>query len=234
MDSWKRVFEYRFYYKLRSLPFVRAIYLFGSRAKGVAQERSDIDLALMCAQGTTDEQWMKVCAVLAEADTLLPIDCVRLDTLQDERLREEIERTKQVLFERKEGVTYSWYERFLDLGEALDKFDGVLQQDDTGYPYTREAAIQIFEYTLELFWKVLKKVCLEEGVSADSPRAALTNAYTLKLIDSEQVWLKMLDDRNRTSHTYQQPIAVEIYQHLKEYVVAMKESYRNLKLRYGL
>ncbi|MFQ2722848.1 nucleotidyltransferase family protein [Aeromonas caviae] len=70
--------DYQFLQALARLPFVEAIWLFGSRARGEQRERSDIDLAIECP-GACEAQWQQVLAIIDEADTLLPIDCVRLD-----------------------------------------------------------------------------------------------------------------------------------------------------------
>lgn len=70
--------DYQFLQALARLPFVEAIWLFGSRARGEQRERSDIDLAIECPSAS-EVQWQQVLAIVDEADTLLPIDCVRLD-----------------------------------------------------------------------------------------------------------------------------------------------------------
>ena len=99
--------------------------------------------------------------------------------------------------------TYIWYDLFLDLGEALDKFSSVLNVKVVDFPYAIEATIQIFEYSFELYWKVFKKICLDEGLEVNSPRTALQQAYALELIENEKVWLEMMEHRNLTVHTSQ-------------------------------
>ncbi|WP_410526187.1 nucleotidyltransferase domain-containing protein [Rickettsia endosymbiont of Urophora cardui] len=44
----KDIKSYLFMEKLESLPFIEEIWLFGSRARGDNNERSDIDLAIIC------------------------------------------------------------------------------------------------------------------------------------------------------------------------------------------
>ena len=86
------VLPYRFIDDLKALPFVQAIYLFDSRARGDARPRSDIDLAIQCP-GATIQQWQQVLNVVEQADTLLAIDCVRLDEeAPDSDLRRQAER----------------------------------------------------------------------------------------------------------------------------------------------
>ena len=68
---------YKFIEQLKALPFVDEIWLFGSRARGDHQERSDIDLAIICSTAN-DIDWLKVIDIVEDADTLLKIDCVRV------------------------------------------------------------------------------------------------------------------------------------------------------------
>ena len=75
--------KYQFISKLKNLPFVEKVLLFGSRARGTQQSRSDIDLAIVCPTATKD-QWREVLEIIDDADTLLRIDCVRFDTIDDE------------------------------------------------------------------------------------------------------------------------------------------------------
>ena len=232
MDASIDVKNYAFYYDLRTLPFVQEIWLFGSRSKGSATERSDFDLAIICPDATEDE-WQKIRALVEETDTLLKIDCIRFDTLNDDRLRREIEKSKVVLFKRVPN-NFSWYDIFLDLGEALVRFENVLKEEPAKAPYRVEAAIQIFEYTFELYWKLLKKVCIQQGLDATSPRNTLEQAYSIKLIDHESSWIKMLDDRNLTSHTYRYPLAYAIFERCKVHSVTMRENYEKLKQQFGL
>jgi uncharacterized protein len=92
---------YAFIDQLQALPFVEAIYLYGSRARGDHRPKSDIDLAIVCP--TADiKQWQEVLDIIDDADTLLEIDCLRFDELAaDDRLRQNIERDKKVIYERR-------------------------------------------------------------------------------------------------------------------------------------
>ena len=147
-----------FFYKLRTLSFVEEILLYDSRAKGQNTERSDIDLAIVCPEASKTD-WQTVRDIIDHADTLLKIDCLRLDQLEDARLREAIYATKVVLFKRVKN-TYVWYDLFLDLGEALDKFSEVLKVKAVDFPYAVEATLQVFEHSFELYWKLFKKYAL--------------------------------------------------------------------------
>lgn len=80
--------------------------------------------------------------------------------------------------------------------------------------WTRDAAIQRFEFTFELAWKAVARLARVEGIEAPSPRQALRAAMRLGWIEDDPAWLAMLDDRNRTSHTYNEATAEAIYSRL--------------------
>lgn len=92
--------QYAFFKKLKSLTFIKKIILFGSRARQDNKERSDIDLAIECPD-VTDRQWQVILDIIDDADTLLNIDCVRLDTLDDQNpLKKAIEREGIILYQK--------------------------------------------------------------------------------------------------------------------------------------
>jgi len=77
---------------------VRRVVLFGSRARGEAHPRADVDLAVDAPQATRRE-WIRLTEIVEEADTLLPIDLVWLEEAPDE-LRARILAEGRTLFER--------------------------------------------------------------------------------------------------------------------------------------
>ena len=81
-----------------------------------------------------------------------------------------------------------------------------------------DATIQRFEFTIELFWKLLKVILESKGVEVQYPKDVLREAFKGHLIDDEEQWLSMLKDRNLTSHTYDEKLAHEVYERIKGYV----------------
>lgn len=75
----------------------------------------------------------------------------------------------------------------------------------------RAAAIQGFEFSFELGWKLLQERLREEGVAVATPRATLRAAGDAGLIDSVERWLDYLEARNLTSHTYNERVAERVY-----------------------
>ncbi|MFQ5431139.1 MAG: HI0074 family nucleotidyltransferase substrate-binding subunit [Nitrospinota bacterium] len=99
---------------------------------------------------------------------------------------------------------------------ALTRLDEVLRQEKN--EFMRDAAIKRFEFTFDLSWKLIK-ACLEElsGIICASPKACIREAYKQSLIEYDDRWLEMTDDRNRTAHLYRVEMADEIYGKLDAY-----------------
>lgn len=86
---------------LSSFDEVKSVILFGSRAYGDANTRSDIDLAIS-APGINPRRWLDIKPVAEEAPTLLPITLVRLENSPCE-LRDRVLKEGVVLYEQEKG-----------------------------------------------------------------------------------------------------------------------------------
>jgi predicted nucleotidyltransferase len=84
--------------QLSAEPSVRRVILFGSRARGDAEARSDVDLAVE-APGASARDWLRLVDMAEDADTLLAIDLVRLEEAPSD-LRQRIEAEGLALYER--------------------------------------------------------------------------------------------------------------------------------------
>jgi nucleotidyltransferase substrate binding protein (TIGR01987 family) len=89
----------------------------------------------------------------------------------------------------------------------------------------QQGLIQAFEFTHELAWKVLKDFLESKGVteiygSKDATRAGFANG----LIEDGDDWMAMIENRNQTSHTYNEDLADEISRAiLTQYVPAFEK-----------
>jgi nucleotidyltransferase substrate binding protein (TIGR01987 family) len=232
----KDLHAWTFIDRLKELPFVEGIWLFGSRARGDATQRSDIDLAIVCPTATQVE-WAEILAIQATADTLLKLDCIRFDALKrDDPLRANILKFKKILYTREEKMRdIFWKDSFLSLGQAIQRLADVLHHPEVEKnDYMRDATIQRFEFVIELFWKILKKCLTYEKIDAVTPRDVLAQSYQFQLIDHEAVWLSMLDDHNKTSHAYKQAEAERVFKAIQTYLPVFEETYQKLKLKYAL
>ncbi len=92
----------------------------------------------------------------------------------------------------------------LALNEPLDEF-------------VRDACIQRFEYTFELAWKLAKRALEYQGIISVSPRTVFRDCGQQGLISDVELWLRFLDDRNLTTHTYNEKTAHDVYETAKEF-----------------
>ena len=128
-----------------------------------------------------------------------------------------------------------WKDNFTALGKAINRLKEVITSTGPDeHDYMRDASIQRFEFVIELFWKTLKKILHHEKENTTTPRDTLSKAYQYKLIDSEDIWLNMLDDRNNTSHAYDEEKAKIIFEHIKSYLPILETTYNSLKDKYKL
>ena len=95
----KTKLNYSFIQRLTELPYINHIYLYGSRARGDHRPRSDLDLAIECPQAS-NQDWQHILEIVEDADTLLNIDVLRYDQLQEGLLKENIDRDKKIIMYR--------------------------------------------------------------------------------------------------------------------------------------
>lgn len=83
----------------------------------------------------------------------------------------------------------------------------------------RDAAIQRFEYSFETVWKSAQQILLVEGIEANSPRSAIRFSRSVALLSDAQAedGMRMLSDRNLTSHTYKSTLAKEVFGRLADH-----------------
>jgi len=115
------------------------------------------------------------------------------------------------------------------LDTALTRLEGALAQPVN--EFVRDSAIQRFEFTFELFWKSLKTYAEESGVEVYSPRDSVRTAFQLGVIQEDPDWFRMLEDRNLTSHTYNEATAERIYSHLPVYLHFIRQAQAELTRR---
>lgn len=120
-----------------------------------------------------------------------------------------------------------------DLVTKKEKLKNAVQRLDEAVEYYKESpndikrdgAIQRFEFCAELSWKTIRLYLIDQGfLDVKGPKSVLREAYSYDIIDDEDVWIAILDDRNLTSHVYDEKTADEIFQRIKnEYLPVFKK-----------
>lgn len=79
----------------------------------------------------------------------------------------------------------------------------------------RDAAIQRFEFCVELAWKSAKKIM---GTSTSAPKQVIREMAQNQLITDVDLWLSAIDHRNLSSHTYNEILAEQVYQFAQSFL----------------
>jgi len=105
---------------------------------------------------------------------------------------------------------------------------------DRVYRTYRDSMIQRFEFNVDLFWKYVKRYLKDELkmiLKVEGPKPSIREACKAKLIteqDTETI-LKMIDDRNMSSHIYKEEIANQIAEKISEYYDLMTKYVEKLE-----
>jgi|SRR3989338_10610745 len=121
-----------------------------------------------------------------------------------------------------------WRQRFQNFEKAFLQLAESLQiQNPTNTE--RAGLIQFFEVTFELAWKTLKDHLESQGFQVASPRATLKQAFQSNLIENGHVWMEAMEDRNLTTHTYNETNAKQIEEAIRtQYFPILEALHRKL------
>ena len=100
--------------------------------------------------------------------------------------------------------------------KSLARLAEILKEEKTAI--TRDAAIQRFEFTVELAWKSTQHFLRDQKIICRSPKECLQESFKFGLVQDDPLWIKMIDDRNLAAHTYNEQVADEIYGRLSGYL----------------
>jgi len=110
-----------------------------------------------------------------------------------------------------------WLQRFSNFKKAFGQLDSAVQLCQTRdlSDLEKQGLIQAFEYTYELSWNTIRDYFRWQGnANIAGSRDAIREAFANGLIEDGEGWMRMLKDRNRTSHTYNEETAREILENI--------------------
>lgn len=117
-----------------------------------------------------------------------------------------------------------WQQRFANYRKALARLTEAveLRRQRPLSDLERQGLIQAFEFTHELAWNTFKDIAEYQGAtgllgSRDATRYAFKNG----LIEDGEGWMKMIESRNLSTHTYQETIAQELEQRIVDSYFAL-------------
>ena len=199
------------------------IILFGSRARGDHRPTSDIDIAVY---GMPEKNKGYFAWDVDDLPTLLQFDIVHITDATDPKFLANVEKDGVLLMDKLQKKYTKLCDAVKRLHEALDDYQ------TTPIASVRDGAIQRFEFCYELAWKTLREYLLDlhvvEGVN--NPKGVFREAYANKLIENEQQWVALGNDRNLTSHLYDESTAVAIFERISgQYIKLFDQLIEKLK-----
>ena len=177
------------------------IYLYGSQADGTAGKTSDIDIAY---EDKNCKNHHLIIDEVEQIETLIKIDVKNIANA-DQRFYNRVKSTGKVLYSatkklRSEDALYNF-------SNALKKFIEVVEnekfyQNEGLSDIYLDVLVKRFEFTYEMAWKALKRYLDFIGIAATNPRMVFKEAYAQQIITNEDIWLDMIEQRNLSSHIY--------------------------------
>jgi len=88
-------------------------------------------------------------------------------------------------------------------------------KDSANYKIARDAAIQRFEFCIELSWKVSAKIL---GSSSTTAKPVIREMAQNQLISDPNLWFDFIEARNKSSHSYDEDIAKQVYEAAEQFL----------------
>lgn len=125
--------------------------------------------------------------------------------------------------------------KFENFSRTLENLEIAAQKEN--YSLLEETGlIAMFEICFEQSWKVLKEILENEGYresKTGSPRQILKLAYSAGILNNEEIWLEILNDRNILLHVYDSNKVQSTIVKIKEkYLSAFKSLKKIVKENY--
>lgn len=113
-----------------------------------------------------------------------------------------------------------------EFSKAVNRLDLAIQQKKN--EFIRDAVIQRFEFSVELAWKTTKKTM---GTATAAPKDVIREMAQSGYIDDVSLWLKAIDMRNLSSHTYKEDLAEQVYAFAIHFLPHLQQLIRRLETK---
>jgi nucleotidyltransferase substrate binding protein (TIGR01987 family) len=110
-----------------------------------------------------------------------------------------------------ENLDIRWRQRYNNFSKALSQLQKFIDKGKDLNELEEQGLIQAFEYNFELSWNLIKDYYAFQGVTdIQGSRDAFRLAFNRGLIKDGENWMKMIESRVKTSHTYNEETVEEI------------------------
>ncbi|MCQ8212161.1 HI0074 family nucleotidyltransferase substrate-binding subunit [Cetobacterium somerae] len=200
---------------------IKWVKIFGSRAREDYKKTSDIDLAI---NFRVENILNFVKEDFYESNLKYTVDIIEYNDKIGENIKKNIDKDGILIYKTNDLGEILMNENKLkykleDFRKALNKLNIALEKDAHLDELYLDGTIQRFEFVYELSWKLMKSYLEYQGVEVVSPRETFREGFKEGLIEDASEWINLMLNRNRTSHTYNEETAWDIYDKIKlEYI----------------
>lgn len=118
-----------------------------------------------------------------------------------------------------------WKQRFINFEKAFLLLERTLQIKKPSEA-ERGGIIQFYEMSFELSWKLMKDFLEAQGHLTKSPRDTIKLAFQVEMVTAGDIWMDALEDRNLTSHTYDEKTATLVINNIQhKYYPVLRDLY---------
>ena len=106
-----------------------------------------------------------------------------------------------------------WIERLEVFRNAIARLNEVIEisKQRSLNQFERDSLIKRFEFSYEMAWKLMMSYEKDNGVIGIlGSKDVVRQAFSMSLIDNGEAWMEMIDDRNKTSHLYDEEMAIDV------------------------
>lgn len=105
----------------------------------------------------------------------------------------------------------------IEFAKAVKRLEEALGQPKN--EFIRDSVIQRFEFSVELAWKTARK---RMGTATTAPKDVIREMAQGGYIQDVDIWLKAIDMRNLSSHTYKEDLAELVYEFAQKFTPVLK------------
>lgn len=110
-----------------------------------------------------------------------------------------------------------WQQRFANYRKALSQLKDVVELENPNR-FEEQGLVKAFEFTYELAWNTLKDFLEYQGFTdIIGSRDTIRTAFQESLLTDGHLWMRMIESRNKTSHTYNEETVRDIVQDVRTY-----------------
>ncbi len=114
---------------------------------------------------------------------------------------------------------------FLNARDQFEKYRKNIVKDQE-----RAGAIQAFEFTYEMAWKIMKRLLVEQGIiDINSPKSCFREAAKIGMISEPKNWFHFIEIRNLTVHTYSEQNVEKVIASFEDFSKLLNEFLSNIE-----